>query len=444
MISREDKTRFLLGHRDELKPVVSNQEIFDLLEADHTSIAQQEIDKAIHESETRLYKFVNPAARPEAKSIIVGASEPLAYQVVLPILERLKKDTNCRSMYFLADNVAGKQFHDRADTQFEQVHAEGKTLFEEIPGSVDVGLFLPDSRNSPNTFLLHSSQSVLEAKKTYAIIGGWVGVGDHNLANPVFKKALLQIDGIFCNDELAKSIIHAQVPDYPLDKIEPNGTPVVDMLEREKGDEYRNLGRKKLGIESNRYAFLYLGDVSSSYRDAGFKTDAEINEKTFASVKNELIEAATKNPAQKFTLLVRPHPRDPRQNELFIEDKKIPSNLVIARAGREQVSIQEATYASDRIASIVSTENYLAPLRGRKSIFLGFSEPGMGREVLNTFYKPGTLKAIREAQGMTVADKPSDVEACIERDLLEQSGADVSKRIPAETAVDRIIRKILS
>jgi hypothetical protein len=80
--------------------------------------------------------------------------------------------------------------------------------------------------------------------------------------------------------------------------------------------------------------------------------------------------------------------------------------------------MQEAAYGTDATASIVGTDNFLAPMRGREGIFLGYEEPGMGGDLLTRLYGEDIVQIIGEGDRITVARKPEDFRnavVCLQR-----------------------------
>lgn len=89
-------------------------------------------------------------------------------------------------------------------------------------------------------------------------------------------------------------------------------------------------------------------------------------------------------------------------------EKKVPENLKIISATKEEISMSEVSYSADIIVGIISTENFLAPLRGRKSVFLGYEGKGMGGDLLNIEYSKEILDAIDKDKNVNIVSSPED------------------------------------
>lgn len=396
-----DKLNFIRKFAGGIKPVVSEPNLVDAV-TEGKDIGEESAEKILRESETRVFLYEKKSAAPDAKSFLLEASEPLAYMTIGPIVERLKADPRCKSFCLLADNYAGKEIQKRGDADLVEAK-DNKLLMAEIPGDFDVGIFLVEPKNSPNSLVINSGKTVFGAKKLYGVVSGWSGVGSES---DIFKDGVNNkqndVDGILCNDDLAKTILEHQLPEFPKDKITIVGSPVIDALDRHKAKELCQNGREALGISPDDYVFLYLGDISD-YHNSGFDCDDHINEKTFDNFSSAAIATAESNPEQNFVLLVRPHPRDPNQEQLKkISQRTVPKNLQIKWADRGVIGIQEATYAADFISSIMSTENILARLRGKKSVFLGYDNR-LGKAVLEQVYGQELLGIIDSQPGLKVA-----------------------------------------
>lgn len=417
----KEKIDFIKKHEDVIKPITSDSEMIENL-AHHRIIAdsvidQKRIENILEEFETKIFLCEKQKHEygADAKKVLLTASEPLAFLTINPIIERLKTDPRCKAIGLLTDNVAGKQFENKNDPSFKHIDnkdlpvlVDALKMAEKEP--FDVTIAAVDPINSPQTIALFAGKSSFGSKKLYFISSGWIGTGGGSLLETERAKHADKIDGIFCNDQLAKRIILNQLKEFPKDKIFITGTPVIDTLEIDKAKEHTQTGRKKLGIDDDELAILYLGDVSAAYRQEGFNVCKRINEKTFAETLEAIIKLAEAEPERKFALLIRPHPRDPNKEEMFsIAKRKVPKNLKIISTSKEDVSISEATYSADIIASIASTENFLALLRGRKSVFLGYEKRGMGGDVLKQAYSKEVLNTIKQDKKISIVSSPENL-----------------------------------
>ena len=408
----KEKIEFIKKHGDEIKQVVSDQEAIKKLEAGE-AVASGRVENALEQFETKIFLFKKKESKPEAKKVLVTASETMAFNLMNPIIERLKKDERCKVIGLFTDLIAGKMFKDpdfqRIDNKELPVLADAmKTAEKEL---FDVAITAVESANSPNEVVLFGGKSVFGAEKLYVMIGGWIGFGsDVILSHPERQKYMESIDGIFCNDELAKRVIHSQYKEFPENRIFATGTPTIDDLELEKSAEYAESGRDKLEIEKDALAVLYLGDSSPAYRRAGYDTDEKINEKTFEKTLDAMIKVAEEEPQKKFSFMVRPHPADTNSQELFdiIGRKELPPNLKVVSAEKSKISMQESIYAADIAASIVSNENFLASLCGKKAIFLGYEDKGFGSYVMGKTYSREIIEAIDQDKNIDIVSSPRD------------------------------------
>jgi hypothetical protein len=345
--------------------------------------------------------------------------------------------------YYIAITV----FEKNNDNQFKQVrNPENPVLSDAMKTAendpYDVALVPVDPRNSPNSPLLFGGKSVFGAKKLFFIATGWVGVGGTDLFDKDRFKQMEEIDGIFCNDDLAKKILLHQLPEYPPEKIYTTGTPVVDALEIEKGPEYAKQGREKLHIDEGTIGVLYLGDVSPAPNSADSNLNPRINEETFLSTLDSMIELAKSRPEKKFALMVRPHPRDPNRQEMLQSTRPdIPDNLHVTPA--TDISIQEATYSADATASIVSTENFLAPLRGKQGIFLGYDKPGFGSDALKKLYDQEIMEIIKNNENLAIASSPNEfaqIVDIVQHQPVKKEQQEISHR---PNSIDTILNHIL-
>lgn len=416
MPEMSEASAWLQAHEAEFKPVVSDPSFFDRLrEAEVTTPDSLEVAQAIEEVSTKVYRFDKPPGdyQPDAQRVLLTASEPLAKNSIAPLIERLRSDPRVRGIGLVTDNVAGKQFEhglegfECIEDPTKPVLADALSMAESEP--FDIAIVPVDPPNSPNSVALYGAKSVFGARRLYFLATGWVGVGATRLFDQPESKQMDSIDGIFCNDELAKDILRRQLPDFPAEHILVTGTPVVDALEVEKAAEYTAAGRQRLGLNDATITVLFLGHVSGQPGSAESGLHPRISEHTFELTLEQAIQAAKANPQREMALLVRPHPRDPNSAELLeLAQRETPANLHVIPADLKSISMQEAAYAADGIASIIGTDNFLASRRGRKGIFLGYEGPGMGGDLLRQYYDPGVQEVIEHSSSMTIARQPED------------------------------------
>ena len=237
---------------------------------------------------------------------------------------------------------------------------------------------------------------------------GWGGMS--NILRSEGKKNVEKIDGIFCNDELARDMILYALPEFSKEYVFITGSPVFDTLKEKDPKGFREAAKEKMGLKNEAISVLYLGDISLDH-SKGYKTDKRINEKTFEYTLNAIIKLAEAEPSREFVFLVRPHPRDSNKEELLaiLNRHTSPGNLQFKSAGVKDCSMQEARYASDIVASIGSTENFFARKLGRGAIFLSYPD-NLGEKVLRKIYGEEILEQIGKNDPMIkVAYSPEEV-----------------------------------
>lgn len=465
-----NKLEYIARHKDEILPTSSHADeikaIYTLVQdveehhggvwrfADKAKIPQPNVVEAIlQEAETKVFVWANPDADADAKRVVFTMDNPGAFAALTPVVFALKHSARCKSIELIASNTAAEYTRENeggAWFGFRQIRstniAPGKPtpVFVDILASgdapADVVFASFTTSNGPETAALFSGKSVWGAKKLYFVVDAWGGFGK-TLAN---QEHMDKVDGIFCNDAFAKKILEKELPDFPKEKIYPTGTGQIDSLELERADEISRTGREKLGVNKDAIGVLYIGDISPDYNTIMPNPDPDISEKTFANVLNALVRCASDNEGIGYALLVRPHPRGSRSNELWqrIADTKLPENLQVVRATKDNCSINEAAYAADVIGSILSTENFKAPLRGRTGVFFGFAEPGMGKDALEHMYSSEILDAVREMPGLAIVSSDEELADWLSKQQRaitpEKDNAD------AKTASEQIIEIALS
>lgn len=434
----EGGRRFLTDHQDELRPVATDRDIFAALESSDP-VPDDRVERTLEQVETKVFQLEKPPDEydPGAKKVLLTASEPLAYLSLQPMIERLRHDRRVRGIGLLSDNVAGQRFaaelngftprRTSSDTPYA---VDAMKMAADDP--FDVALVPVDPRNSPNAASLYGAKSVFGAKKLYVLATGWVGVGSTDLYHGERAKQMDTIDGIFVNDDLAGRIVKHQLPDFPPDRIIATGTPIADAVDARHGLGYTQAGREKLGLADDEVAVLVSGHISPASDRPEAGVHPRISERTFEQTIGEMVKAAAAAPERRFALVVRPHPRDPNREELLrIAQQPVPENLRVIDGSNDVVSMQEVTYGTDATASIVGTDNFLAPRRGRQGIFLGYEEPGMGGDLLKRLYGSEITAIIGQGEGITVARTPDE----FRQSVLELRRAGTS--VPKEDDDDR-------
>lgn len=447
-----EAAEFLKRNYNDFAPVAEDRALLDALrdqdgDLDPT-VTPGRVTEALDQLETKIFLSEKPDSEsgPGAKRVLLTASETLAANSLAPILDRLHSDRRSKAVGLMTDNVAARLLSGKLEG-FRQLCDPEKPMLHDAmraasPEPFDVALVPVDPRNSPNAHSLYGAKSVFGAKKMYFMATGWVGIGNTDLFEHDRRQQMDEIDGIFCADDLAASIIAHQLPDFPREKILVTGTPVVDAVEPERAEEYTKAGRDKLQLDDETTAVLVMGHISPVLGSAS-ELHPRISERTFALTFHAMVAAAEAKPDRKFALLVRPHPRDPNADELFtIASQQVPENMKVVRASNDVVSMQEATYGADVTASIVGTDNFLAPRRGRQGVFLGYEEPGMGGPLLEDLYGTDIVRLIGEADGLKVAKSPEEFTEAIVNS--RKAGGETQRPDHAAgSSVDRIVDVML-
>jgi hypothetical protein len=445
----EDKINFIKRHRDEIRPLTKNPDFVDNVSDGQLDGVEKKIDSVLEEFENKLFVCEKTEHNKEAKRVLITVDNPGPYTTVKTIVEALLKDERCKSIAIITGGVSSKSFANQFGSQFQLVRNDDKLFWDDLAvfsedNPVDVTIASVSEKNGPESVALWSGKPILGAKKTFLVFSEWGTLGN-NFSERLKesaegKEAIAQIDGIFCNDDLAKRIVMNNLPDFPPDKIFDTGTPSLDSLNLPQAEELRRLGREKLGLTADDFTVIYVGDCSN-YPEYGCKP--ELNVRTFEQSLGAIIKLAEENPDLKLAFLLRPHPRDPDKERLyeFAKRVKLPPNLKFVSANREVVSMNEAAYAADVATSIISTENILAPLRGNFSIFLGFKENGMGERVIKSVYPPDILTAIKETRGIYIADSPEDL-ARIVSGLKKKPDERPAVKVLAGEPTNKILDKI--
>ncbi len=447
----EDKAEFIKRHRREMAPIIDDTDergtFVSIQEAEdirNLHVDPARIEKILERFETKVYAWENTSPTQDAKSVLIEASETLAFRNVVPILDRLTHDPRCRAICFITDSIAGREFEKKGDRSFVRIsHDHSKPLLAELPANFDVALAMVEQPNSPNALLLYGAKSIFGAKKLFLLVTGWQGVGGTNLFREDAKRrtsTMESIDGVFCNDELAKIILKKDMPNFPDSRVYAIGTLTLGTLEVERGEEYKKEGRRKLGIRDSAFALLYAGQNQSVCSEA-YGSRKDIEEETLRRTFDVVMEMARSRPKEYFALLLRPHPSDAEQKRIYdiarlVSLADVPKNLEIRLA--LAVSMQEAVYAADIISSISSNEVFLAHYRGKKGVFLGFAGDGLGADLLRKIYGSEELVAeIKDSRILEIVNSSEELLGLLSRE---------HQRIPQKPApIDKedIIKKTL-
>ncbi len=470
----KDKRAFIKAHWEEIMPTLRDvPELETRLEKTNPKdLDSQTVEAILEKFRVKIFfrEKEDSECEENARRIGLSVSDPLTEGTTRRLIERLQSDRRCRSIMLVADNVGGVDYEKWID---EDPGLEGFQIFEgdaeAFPDDqksstlahigqlatqkpVDVALVFLESKNNPSGSLLFEWKSAYGAGKLYLVNEGWNGIGQRrelfkNIENIDESGAVDSIDGIFCVDELARDILADQlrqyVPQYA-GKIEIMGLdPLPSPTEAR---DFRQRGRDALGIEKSTIAFSYFGDVPGDFYDVGIPVDPAINVRTLENIIEGVSQLAMKNPETEFALLVRPHPRDGREQDThemvgFAGEARAP-NLRIIDASRGRVqSGDDVTYAGDAMLAIDSTANFFSPKRGRESVFLGFMGEGLGQSVLELTFGKGYRELLSSEEKLHVVDSPEQLAAILEH--VQRVDETPAYPRPAQSATDYLLERIL-
>ena len=444
-----EKLRFIREHSKEIAPITGDLPTLKEIDssADFKAIPQainsEKVENILEEFETKVFTAEKPESKPGAKRVLVEADNPGAYEAIRPLVAALLKDERCGAISAVMSGVAARSFEKDFSGFFSQIREKDKPVLVDIIDiterkPIDAVIATKSGNNAPDSVALFGSKSSLGAKKLFFVLEGWGQPLNRVLAEN--RKNMDAVDGVFCNDELAKKIILHDFPEFSSEKIYSFGTPIIDSLDIEHRDEYRKKCREKWGIDERAKVLLYGGCISSEAKDWYGSRD-DIDERTFQDTFRKVVQLAEDNPDDKFVFAFRPHPRDDKKEDKYqlVKNVVLPPNLSFKDGGKP-LSMNEAAYGADIILSIFSTENLLAPLRGRKSIFLGFGGSDMGRGIIDKLYGKETVKILsKESDNVRVADSSENLGVCLAELIDSNSSAVHSAQMSATQKIIDII-----
>ena len=422
---------------------------------------KQRSDDEVEQLETNVYTFENPDAEEGAKRVLVTSNDPGSFNAVKHVVRNLIANPRCRGVTALISGNAAENFT-KEFPRFERVREQEvdehgnervKSVFEDVGDlaekrPVDVALLSLSTRDGPEVPMLFAGKDVFGARKTFVLVDGW-----GKLEGPFTRTNtdnMEHIDGIFCNDEFEKTLIESALPAYPPDYIHPYGTPVFEHLELDKAAEYRSETRKKLGIGADAFVVLYVGDVSLDYEGWKGVDSTNINIQTFEKTREALERWAIAHPDREVVLLVRPHGRAKKKPETIhdwdyliraADEPHSFGNFSLRNASGP--SMNEVAYTADAVASICSTENQVAPLRGLPAIYLGYGEEGLGKEVLGRLYGSENLPRLDGIPGISIVSSENDLQRALDQVATEHA-PETQKPRKVEDSTARIVDAILA
>ncbi|MEK7583914.1 MAG: hypothetical protein AAB490_01605 [Patescibacteria group bacterium] len=440
----EDKISFLDRYKQEIKPVLSKEEA-DLL--DHVTDGPQDqaqIDAILEKQESKIFTWERPDADTDAVKVLLVGRDPGTAVGLKSLLRAMRESPQIRSIGILIDGVAQGYLSGELD-DFQQINESRLVMpdiFKSAEDAYDVVINTMSASNNPATLTIMNEDLLSHDRpnaKSYLVYEAYEGSVELRRFAEQFK----DMDGIFCNDEVAKEVVRYHIPDIDPDKIYPTGTGQTDSLRLADAEKLYRSGRERLSISEEAFVVSYLGTISSAYERLNL--DPEVNEKSWDRAVRTMIRLAEENPDESFVLLYRYHPRDPLREETFERSQtlRLPENLTLRKATNEQgVTIDETIYASNAIASMTMTETLKAKHRKRQGIYLGFNEAGMGGEYLRKSYPPEIIRAMEIQGGMMNVGSDTELLTALRqlRTLpLEQPEAD-TRGSSAQRILDVLLR----
>ena len=434
----DDQIRFLDRHRDEIKPVVNADEA-QLLDRLYDGIlTQEQIDRILHEQETKVFVLDKPQASPEALKALLVGRDPGAALGIKSLIAAMEKDDRVGSLGLIIDGVA--QSYLKEDLKpFEKLDGSPLVIADIMKSAekpYDVIINTGSTINNPASVTLKNKEALTGGKssaKTYFVYEAY----EWGVTQDYYDE-VEGMDGIFCNDEVAKAILMERFPDFDPDHIYVTGTGQIDSVKADQAENLYRSGREKLEIDDTTFTVAYLGTISSAYRMYGL--DDRFDEKSWMRTVDAMARLAERYPGQKFALLYRYHPRDPQRDEKFTmtESMKLPQNLMLKKATNEQgLSADEVLYASNAISSVTLTENFKSKHRARQGIYLGFEDPGMGADYLKKIYSPEIIAAMEEKGGVAIVKNDDALFRYLES--IKDKPIEQPKVKPGETSAERIL-----
>lgn len=441
-----DAERFLAKYEGEVLGVLEDPAERNLIKhfsedssADLSINDEQRLANILEKFETKIFEYEKLDAKSGAKRVLVTSDNPGSWSAIKPLILALEQDSRCKGVVAIVSGVAGNQFKE-VFPQFDQVRGNKTILGDAISIAnkepIDIIIASVSVKNGPESLALFGGKSNLGAAKTYFVFEGYGGVG--SLSSFITKDQLEQIDGIFCNDIFAKTLIHKLLQEYPADRIYVVGTLSSEGFELDKSAEYRAETRAKLGIGTDAFAVLYLGDVNSDYAKMS-GANPQINFETLQKTLGGIEQLAREEKERSVVLIVRPHPRDPDKEKLTHagEGHNLPNNVSI-KNGSNPISFNGAVYSSDVVVSIMSNENFFAHARGRRSIFLAYDDPGFGGQALQSVYGSDLIKAIKQMPGVFIASSPVELAKILKQISKESPVTPVVSSAIAASVLDTI------
>ncbi|TSC87208.1 MAG: hypothetical protein G01um10148_313 [Parcubacteria group bacterium Gr01-1014_8] len=417
--------------------------------------------------ETNILTYENPDADPKSKRVLVSADNPGAFNAMQHIVRALMHDSRCSGVVALMSGKAMENFDKECPgfthVRDEETRPDGskrlKGIFEELGDlsekhPFDVALVSISAKDGPETSLLFAGKGVFGKKgflgfgrmKTYMYVDAWGGPGG---AFKLPTDQMEKMDGIFCNDNLAKGIIHRAYPNFPEQRIQALGSPVAEHIDPSRVKENREKARQELKISSDSFVVFYIGDRARDYEGHSIynpNSNIETFEKTTDVLKTWAQKEKNRN--RKIAFITRPHPRDEEkarfERVVRATANDMPPNIQIVFATdtdgeRDRRLFGLCADAANVVAGIIPTDVQMAPLRGSNGIYLAFPERGLGKDIQLQIWGP--LVGSVETERIKIVSSAGGLERAFDAFLQETSyGSSASSAGATAGIVETILR----
>ncbi len=395
-----DKTNFIRAHTAEIRPLLPDASTLDQALHEPTT---KNVEGILQTFETKILTWKRESPQPDAKKILVEASQPANAPLVSQLFEHLRADPCCGEVTIITDNVAGQKLENTPG--MTPVRTDKAPVIADIPdGPYDSVLIMDEPVNSAMPFLRESARDVFGAKKLF-YYSPIPAASSRNSAFP--NKNWNAVDMFLVSDDFGRDL-SISVLDVPANKVEVVGSIAIEDILKVNAEERRTEGRKKLELNDGVTVAVYVGFPSNDRRVSG---DVPLNTSTYLKVVEGATKTAVQNPEKQYALVVLTHPRARAVEPLPDVKDKLPSNLSIVNGdgvNRNPSEFADIMYASDLICCPpTSTEAVFAYYRGRSVALCAFEGAGELGELTEKDYPKG-LGLFTETKKGTPIKNPSD------------------------------------
>ena len=395
----------------------------------------EELGESLIQFNAQIIKIPNPQAAEGAKSLMITVSQPGPLVALVPLIEELSSHPDCAEIAIFGADVGMQDFykHPQLSKLEYSMVADITTLSTEDFFSS----LLAHTAISAPSVVITTNESILGpqlimqclAKKSLgaAFLVLVAESPDCSLGLP-YELGLLNtypeiapIDLFLCNDELTESVVKFLVGDRSTAQVLVTGTGQLDSIYQTDTARLRQSALEKLSLSGTEKCFLFLGDIAESYPIES-RIDLDLNNKSFEALLQATSSLALMNPSTEYRLLLRPHPRDARKDEISQYSKCVlPSNIKITEAPSSRCTIDEASAITLAVLSTTRTEVFKAPLRGLEGIFLGLTQSdelegyGLGSQCLRLMAPPIQHVFSAPPKGLSLAKNSADILTILDR-----------------------------